>query len=278
MALERLQKIISRAGVASRRKAEELIVAGRVSVNGHVLRELGSKADLGTDHIKVDGKLVRPPSRLVYLALHKTRFYVTPRSEPEGRTTVKDLLKKVPESVYPVGRLDYQSEGLLLVTNDGDLANQLTSSSSGVLKTYWVKVKGAPGENQIERLRQGVPIDGRRTLPARIRRLRIVERALRGASANSWYEVAISEGRQNQIRRMFALIAHPVLKLKRVRIGSLALGDLPPGQFRYLTPAELRQLQNPRRDRKGADAKDVAGRKPEQGVARARPALSFLSL
>lgn len=244
MPLERLQKIISQAGLASRRKAEEWIVEGRITVNGKVVRELGSKADWSTDHIKVDGKPVRPPSRMVYLALHKPRGYVTTRSDPEGRPTVMHLLKKLKEPVYPVGRLDFHSEGLLLLTNDGDFANRIMSASAGILKTYWVKVKGSPEEKQIERLRQGVSLDGRRTLPARIRLLRKSVRSSGEASANTWYEVIISEGRQNQIRRMFDMIGHPVLKLKRVQIGPMSLGNLPVGQARHLTSAEVRSLQS----------------------------------
>ena len=250
MALERLQKLISRSGLASRRKAEEWIIEGRVTVNGKVVRELGSKADWTTDHIKVDGKAVRPPSRLVYLALHKPRGYVTTRSDPEGRPTVMDLIKKLSERVYPVGRLDYHSEGLLLLTNDGNFANQIISASSGILKTYWVKVKGLPDEKRIEELRQGILLDGRRTLPARIHRLRTTSRGAREASANSWYEVILSEGRQNQLRRMFERIGHPVQKLMRVRIGPIVLGNLPPGQARQLTPNEVREVTRERRKQK----------------------------
>jgi len=244
MALERLQKIISRCGVASRRKAEEMIVQGRVSVNGHVLRELGTKAELSTDQIKVDGKALRPPARMLYLALNKPRGYVTTRSDPQGRPTVMDLLKKIKDPVYPVGRLDYHSEGLLLLTNDGEFANRFTSATSGIVKTYAVKVKGQPPAKEIERLREGILLDGRRTLPARIRLLRTTEKTKREgpeeSGANSWYEVAISEGRQNQIRRMFSLIGYPVQKLKREKIGPISLGNLPLGQFRYLLPGEMR--------------------------------------
>jgi len=253
MALERLQKIISRSGLASRRKAEEWIVEGRVAVNGQVVRELGSKADWTTDYIKVDGKLLRSPSRMLYLALNKPRGYVTTRSDPEKRPTVMDLIKKLKENVYPVGRLDFQSEGLLLLTNDGDLANRLMSSAAAIMKTYWVKVKGQPQVKDIEKLRRGVSLDGRRTLPALVRLLRTTtapkeERIGREASANAWYEVAISEGRQNQIRRMFDLIGHPVQKLKRVQIGPIALGKLPLGHARLLTTGEVRQLQSRKKE------------------------------
>src|SRR5262249_28598802 len=155
MALERLQKIISRAGVASRRKAEELIVQGRVSVNGEVMRELGAKADFSSDHVKVDGKPIRPPSELIYLAMNKPRGYVTTVADPEGRPTVMEIVKKIKMRLYPVGRLDFNTEGLLLLTNDGEFANHVMSAASGVLKTYQVKVKGTPIPDDIQKLRLG---------------------------------------------------------------------------------------------------------------------------
>lgn len=238
MAIERLQKILSRAGVTSRRKAEDLILAGRVTVNGQVVRAMGSKADLDADHIKVDGKLVRPPRQLVYLALHKPRGCVTTMSDPEGRPKVVDLLKGVRERVYPVGRLDYHSEGLLLLTNDGDFANLLMKAGSEIPKTYWVKVSGKPPEEGLEKLRRGVRLGGRPTAPTKIRLLR--------DAPNPWFEVVLIEGRQNQIRRMFVKIGHQVEKLKRVKIGFLELGDLPVGEFRTLSQYEVdrfRRLQ-----------------------------------
>jgi 23S rRNA pseudouridine2605 synthase len=228
---ERLQKILSRAGIASRRKAEAMILDGRVTVNGEIARELGVKADLDSDHIKVDGKLVRPPKQTVYVMLNKPRGYVTTMFDPEGRPKVVDLLRAVKERVYPVGRLDFHSEGLLLLTNDGDFANLIMKASSEVPKTYWVKVAGQPAEEKIERLRRGVKLEGRLTAPARIRLLR--------EGANPWYEMTLTEGRQNQIRRMFARVGHMVEKLKRVRIGFLELRDLPPGQYRRLTSQEV---------------------------------------
>ena len=239
MALERLQKIIGRSGLASRRHAEELILKGRVSVNGEVIRELGSKADPQSEQVRVDGKLIRPPLRLVYLALHKPRSCVTTRSDPQGRPTVMDCLRGIKVRVYPVGRLDYASEGLLFLTNDGEFANHILSASSGIPKTYWAKVAGVPEVADLDRLRKGISLDGRKTLPARIRPLPAQGRK---QSDNPWYEVILQEGRQNQIRRMFARIGHPVRKLKRVRIGKLALGTLQPGQYRALRPAEVRQL------------------------------------
>lgn len=228
---ERLQKILSRAGVASRRKAEQLISEGRVTVNGDVVRELGTKADIAQDHIKVDGKLVRLPNRQVYIVLHKPKGVVTTMYDPEGRRKVTDLIHGIRERVYPVGRLDYASEGLLLLTNDGDFANLIMSASSVVPKTYWVKVNGKPTGDQLDKLREGVRIDGRMTAPARINLLR--------DAPNPWYEVTLVEGRQNQIRRMFQRVGHVVEKLKRVRIGFLELGNLPVGEFRHLTPQEV---------------------------------------
>jgi len=272
MALERLQKIISRAGVASRRKAEELILEGRVSVNGVVTRELGTKADPDADQIRVNGKPLRPSRNFLYLALNKPRECVTTLSDPEGRPTVMDFLKGLGERVYPVGRLDYHTEGLLLLTNDGDFANHVLSAASGIPKTYWAKVAGTPAEDDLEKLRRGILLDGRRTRPARIRPLfraathpsRERERAAspnrrRGAvrprphrnvsslgreqTGNPWFEVILQEGRQNQIRRMFDHIGHPVRKLKRVGVGSVSLGSLASGQYRFLTPKEIASLR-----------------------------------
>ena len=235
MPLERLQKIISTAGVASRRKAEELIVSGQVTVNGALVTELGSKADLQTDHIKVNGKLLRAPRHMVYIAINKPTSCVTTVSDPEGRATVMDLLRGVKERVYPVGRLDYHSEGLLLMTNDGEFANKLTARESHVPKTYLVKVTGTLSSEQEEQFRQGVPIEGRRTAPAGLKLVRSAE--------NPWYEVRLFEGRKNQIRMMFKHFGFLVEKLKRVRIGGLTLGSLKPGEFRYLTVEEVQKLE-----------------------------------
>jgi 23S rRNA pseudouridine2605 synthase len=232
---ERLQKILSRAGVASRRQAEQLILEGRVTVNGKTVTELGSKADLERDHIKVDGRLLRRPRRLVYLALNKPRGCVTTLRDPEGRPTVMECLRGVKERVYPVGRLDYASEGLLLFTNDGALANAIMAAASHVPKTYLVKVNGALTPEQEEQFRAGVPIEGRRTAPAG---LRIVRRA-----QNPWYEVRLIEGRKNQIRLMFKHFGRLVEKLQRVRIGPVELGGLKPGHWRLLTAAEVERLK-----------------------------------
>jgi 23S rRNA pseudouridine2605 synthase len=231
---ERLQKILSRAGVASRRAAEQMILAGRVRVNGKVITELGTKADLSRDHIKVDNKLLHEPSRLVYLAVNKPRGYVTTVSDPEGRPTVMDLLKGVRERVYPVGRLDYNSEGLLLFTNDGEFANRITSARNHIEKTYVAKVTGTLAEQQEEQFRKGLPLDGRRTAPAGLKLIKPGE--------SPWYEVKLVEGRQNQIHLMFKHFGLLVEKLRRVRIGFLEL-DLRPGEFRHLAPKEVERFR-----------------------------------
>src|ERR1035438_4288715 len=235
MAEERLQKILSQVGVASRRQAERIIEEGRVTVNGAVVTEMGSKADLGRDHIKVDGRLVHAPRRLIYIALHKPNDTVTTVSDPQGRATVMDLLRGVKERVYPVGRLDYHSEGLLLLTNDGDLANAIMSAHSHLPKTYVVKVNGSLTGDQEQEFRDGIPLMGRRTLPAGLRLVR--------NAANPWYEIKLTEGRNNQIRLMFKHLGKLVEKLKRVRIGPLELGALKPGAFRYLTDDEVEKLK-----------------------------------
>ena len=242
---ERLQKILSQAGVASRRQAEQIIVEGRVSVNGTVVTELGSKADLETDHIKVDGRLIRPPKGQVYIALNKPNNTVTTVSDDRGRATVMDLVRGVKTRVYPVGRLDYHSEGLLLLTNDGEVANAIMSAATHLPKTYLVKVTGTLTTEQEQQFRQGVPLSGRRTQPAG---LKLVHRA-----ENPWYEVRLFEGRKNQIRLMFKHFGLLVEKLKRVRIGPIELGSLKPGEFRHLTPPEVERLRrelDPARKRK----------------------------
>ncbi|MBV8845173.1 MAG: rRNA pseudouridine synthase [Bryobacterales bacterium] len=231
---ERLQKILSQAGVASRRKAEELIVQGRVTVNGAAITELGSKADLQRDHIKVDGRLLHAPKRHVYIALNKPKGCVTTASDPEGRQTVMDLLRGVRERVFPVGRLDYNSEGLLLLTNDGEFAHRITAPANHVKKTYVVKVNGALTAEQAQEFRDGIPMHGRKTSPAELKQIK--------HGANPWYEIRISEGRQNQIRVMFNHFGKLVEKLRRVRIAFLEL-DLPPGRYRSLTSAEVERFR-----------------------------------
>jgi len=236
---ERLQKIIAAAGITSRRKAEQLISSGQVSVNGQLVTELGTKADPERDHIRVGGKLLRGAEHHVYLLLNKPKGFVTTASDPEGRPTIMDLLRDFKTRVYPVGRLDYASEGLLLLTNDGELANALTRAASHVPKTYLVKVSGQPSAEGLAKLRSGVVLrePGKprvKTAPAKIHLTR--------DAPNPWYEVTLIEGRNRQIRRMFEEIGHHVEKIKRVRYGPLEL-DVPPGEYRRLKPEEVRQLQ-----------------------------------
>ena len=279
MPSERLQKIIAAAGIASRRSAEKLISSGAVSVNGTLITELGTKADPEHDHIRVNGKLLHGAERQVYLLMNKPKGYVTTVSDPEGRPTVMDLLHGIRARVYPVGRLDYASEGLLLLTNDGELSNKLMKASSHVPKVYVVKVAGTPNEAGLEKLRRGLSIpsesrfeprkdarlsgksrlldSGRefasglassarndrskkrdanrvRTAPARVRLVR--------EGDNPWYELTLTEGKNRQIRKMFEEIGHHVEKIKRVRYGPLSL-DVPPGEFRRLSLAEVEKLK-----------------------------------
>ena len=266
MPAERLQKIIAAAGIASRRKAEELITAGLVSVNGQTVTELGTKADLQVDHIKVNGRPLAGPERPVYLLLNKPKGYVATVTDPEGRPTVLDLVRGVKARVYPVGRLDYLSEGLLLLTNDGELAQKLTHASSHVPKTYLVKVSGKPSEAAISKLRTGLflpaeqaPLkspEAKQSVPSAKRRSKAVHTApvrirLVRDSANPWYEITLIEGRNRQIRRMFEQVGHHVEKIKRVRYGPLEL-DVEPGTVRHLTADEVHQLKsvaNPQRQK-----------------------------
>lgn len=235
MAEDRLQKILAHAGVASRRKAEEYIVEGRVTVNGKTVTDLGSKADFGRDHIKVDGKLIHPPKRLLYVVLNKPKGYVTTASDPQGRPTVIDLMKGVRERVYPVGRLDYNSEGLLLLTNDGEFANRVTTARNHVEKVYAVKVSAALEPAQEKQFREGVPIEGRRTAAAGLKLFK--------PGDSPWYEVRLIEGRTHQIKLMFSHFGRLVEKLKRVRIAFLDLRGLDPGEHRLLTPKEIERFK-----------------------------------
>jgi 23S rRNA pseudouridine2605 synthase len=237
---ERLQKLIAAAGLASRRHAEELIEAGEVTVNGEVVRELGTKADPARDHIKVRGRLINPlleARENVYVLLNKPRGYLTALSDTEGRPLVSELVPHALGRLHPVGRLDFNTEGLLILTNDGDLTNHVTSARNHVEKVYEVKVKGVPPEQQIERLRRGVRLeDGARTAPARITKTDETK-------TNAWYEVILREGRNQQIRRMFDLISHSVIKLRRVRIGPITAEGILIGQWRHLTPVEVKRLK-----------------------------------
>lgn len=237
---ERLQKILSTAGVASRRAAETLIQQGRVSVNGHTVRELGTKADPEHDDIRVDGRRVRIAARRRYILLNKPRGYVTTRSDPGKRPTVMDLLKGVREYVYPVGRLDYDSEGLLLLTNDGELAARLTHPRHEVERVYEARVRGIPDAHALERLAAGITLEGRRTAPARVT---LARRLDADSGPQALVQIAIHEGRHRQVRAMFDAIGHPVVRLRRIRIGPIRDEQLKTGQYRDLTPAEVARLK-----------------------------------
>jgi 23S rRNA pseudouridine2605 synthase len=246
---ERLQKILSRAGVSSRRKAEELIAQGAVSVNDRIVTELGSKANFERDRIRVNGQLLNKPSERLYFMLNKPKGYITSTEDPEGRPTVTKLLGRLGKKVYPVGRLDFASEGLLLLTNDGDFANRVMSAKEKLPKSYLVKVNALLDHKSMEQFREGIYIDGRRTAPAQIR--------LTTAAANPWYEVVLTEGRNRQIRRMFLRFGVLVEKLRRTKIGPLSLGKLASGDFRPLTPREIERVlaaptEAPRNERRKA--------------------------
>jgi len=243
---ERLQKLIAAAGIASRRHAEELITSGKVTINGKVATELGTKADPAKDHIKVNGKLINPllsGQQKVYVLLNKPRGYLSSVSDPEGRPLVTELLPPSLGRIYPVGRLDFNTEGLLLLTNDGDFTNFVTAARNRVEKVYEAKVKGVPPEAAIERLRRGVVLDdGTRTAPAKIK-------LLDETSTNSWFEISLHQGRNQQIRRMFDLIGYSVIKLRRVRIGFLVDEKLKNGYWRLLSETEVKRLMKKRNDR-----------------------------
>jgi 23S rRNA pseudouridine2605 synthase len=232
---KRLQKILSDMGIASRRKAEELIIEGRVTVNGRIAT-IGMKADSVKDHIKVDGKLLIRSEPKVYIMLNKPKNVVTTLYDPEGRPTVKDFLKGVKYRVFPVGRLDYDSEGLLLLTNDGDFAHAVLHPSKKISKTYLVKVKGVLDEEEIEKLRTGVKLEDGLTAPAQVTGVTRTEN-------NSWLKMTIYEGKKRQIRRMLEKITHPVLKLKRIKINGIELGELKPGTYRYLISNEIGKIR-----------------------------------
>jgi 23S rRNA pseudouridine2605 synthase len=232
---ERLQKILSRAGVTSRRKAEQFIVQGRVSVNGAVVTELGTRAVWGRDEIRIDGKPIGPAAERVVLALFKPSQCVTTLRDPQKRRTVADIIGELPWRVYPVGRLDYDTEGLLLLTNDGELAHRLQHPRHKVLKTYEVKVKGRPGEEALTLLQQGVQLEDGVTAAAQVN---LLEAGLK----TSRISLTLGEGRYHQVKRMCEAVGHPVLRLKRTRVGPIGLAKLRPGEVRRLTSRELRAL------------------------------------
>jgi 23S rRNA pseudouridine2605 synthase len=249
---ERLQKILARAGFASRRGAEQLMLAGRVTRNGEPVRELGTKADLERDDIRVDGVRVKAPRGLVYLVLNKPRGVVTTRNDPERRQTVMDLVPAV-AGLFPVGRLDVTTEGLILLTNDGAFAERVAHPRYEVPRVYQAKVHGVPDEKALERLRRGVKVDGDFMA---VDRARVVE-----ADQNAWVELTLHEGKQHEVKRLLEAIGHPVSKLRRVAIGPVTSRGLEPGEFRALQPAEVEGLRRAR----PADARNmrrVAGRRP----------------
>ena len=244
---ERLQKLIAQAGIASRRHAEQLITDGQVTVNGKLVTQLGTRADPDKDHIKVKGKLINrllEKRENVHVLLNKPKGYLTSVSDPEGRPLVTDLLPRSLGRLYPVGRLDFNTEGLLILTNDGELTNFITSARNRVRKVYEVKVKGVPPQAAVERLRRGVVLeDGTRTAPAEIRKVE-------ETASNTWFEVILREGRNQQIRRMFDLIGHSVVKLRRAQIGFLRDDNLRPGECRLLSQFEMSRLMSQERKKK----------------------------
>jgi 23S rRNA pseudouridine2605 synthase len=255
--LERLQKIISAAGITSRRASEELILAGRVTVNGAVVTELGSKADPATDIITVDGKQLTIASKKIYILLYKPVGYLTTLDDPENRPLVTDLLKEVAERVYPVGRLDYNTEGLLLLTSDGEWANQLMHPRHEVEKEYHVRIRGKVHKSQLDQLAGGVELEGRKTAPARICMIKEGEQ-------NDWFSLTIHEGRNRQVRRMCEAVSLSVVRLRRVRYGMLSLGTLKPGEFRYLTETEVSGLRDPHQKQVAGAARPTTSKRAPQ--------------
>lgn len=232
----RLQKLIAGTGIASRRKAETLITAGRVTVNGKVVTELGTKVDPERDHVKLDGKHLSSVQPFVYLMLNKPKHVMSTLDDPGGRTTVKDYLRGVSVRVFPVGRLDFDSEGLMLLTNNGDLAQALLHPRYHVPKTYLIKVKGVLTDEEIRQLERGVRLEDGMTSPAIVKKIKKAEQ-------NSWLEITIREGRKHQVKRMLESVGHPVIKLMRIRMGPLSLGNLESGEFRFLTDREANALR-----------------------------------
>jgi len=236
MGLERIQKILARAGIASRREAERMVLEGRVVVNGQVVDQLGFKADWMKDHIKVDGKRLSRPEPKITLLLNKPKNYLSTVKDPKGRPTVMDLLGRIKWRVYPVGRLDFDAEGILLLTNDGDLAYQLSHPKFSIPRTYWAKVEGIPEKTELMRLKRGVMLEDGVARVLSIHLLRKMEK-------HSWVEAIVTEGRNHLIKRIFSAIGHPVLKLKRVGFGPIRLEGLPTGQYRRLTDEEMKVLR-----------------------------------
>lgn len=255
--LERLQKALARAGVASRRKSEDLIRQGRVSINGQIVTQLGTKVDPARDEIRVDGDLVQTAASRVYVMLNKPPGVLSTMVDRRGREALGDLVA-VPARLYPVGRLDSMSEGLILLTDDGELANLLTHPRYEHEKEYHVVVNGQPSEETLEVWRQGVMLDGKRTVPAQVEVL-----SVQGDSAV--LRVVMREGRKRQIRRIAELLGHPVRELRRLRLGPLQLGPLEPGQWRYLTPREIRSLEEVKRQHRREKPGNPRRRQADRG-------------
>lgn len=265
MALIRLQKILSTAGISSRRASETLIVEGRVTVNGQTVTELGSKADPDVDDVRVDGRRVRTTAARRYILMYKPRGYITSRSDPEKRPTVIDLLNKggVRDYVYPVGRLDYESEGLLLLTSDGELAERLMHPSHGIEREYHARVRGVPDRHTLERLSKGVVIDGRKTAPAGVRIVKVMEGS---DGEDALLALILREGRNRQVRRMCEALGHPVERLKRVRVGPIQDEHIRPGEFRDLSEREVMALK--REASRGRAGKSSPAAGPRQPTSR----------
>ncbi|NLC07875.1 MAG: rRNA pseudouridine synthase [Syntrophomonadaceae bacterium] len=234
--MERLQKVLAKAGVASRRRSEDIIADGRVRVNGMIVTEMGTKVDWEHDVIEVDGQQLKRIEEPVYIILNKPVGYVTTLRDPQGRKKVVDLVKNLPQRIYPVGRLDYDTEGLLLMTNDGELAQALTHPRFGVEKTYMVKVFGIPQPHKLKLLRDGIMLEDGPTAPAQVRLISRMD-------GNALLEIKIHEGRKRQVRRMCQAIGHPVMRLQRTHVGFLSLDSLKTGEYRYLTLEEITQLR-----------------------------------
>jgi 23S rRNA pseudouridine2605 synthase len=234
--MERLQKLIAQAGICSRRKAEELIKAGHVTVNGNVVTELGSKADTSRDHIKVHGKRLQFDTERIYLLLNKPKGVLCTLSDPQGRPTVTNLIQGISKRIFPVGRLDYASEGLLLLTNDGEFAHTIASAGEHCPKIYLAKVRGTPTADALRNLAEGIAVDGKRLAPCRIEILK--------AADNPWFRITLTEGKNNQLRKMFERIGHSVVKLKRVQIGFLRDPHLKVSDYRRLTPEEVKRFKS----------------------------------
>lgn len=232
--LTRINKVIADAGIASRREADRLIKAGEVIVNGEVMMEPGLKVDPATDHVKVKGKLIKPPARKIYILLNKPKGYVTTTVDPQGRPTVLDLVKKVKGRVFPVGRLDFQSEGLLLLTNDGEFAQKVMKPKEKIRKIYEVKIRGTLNENLKKKLEYGIDIDG---VKMHLDRVDIIK-----SSNNTWLRVTLTEGKNRQIRKVFDAVQHPAVKIKRIQIGNLKAPHLKPGEYILLEDHHLKKI------------------------------------